>query len=69
MYVKQAVIVYLKYPEKKCLKCPENKSSFRVYILSKELYFYKSLHVFLKFIYLQNKNGLQMLCYRLSRKF
>ena len=42
--------------------------SYRVYILSKELYIYKSLHLFLKFIYLQNKNDLQMLCYRLSWK-
>ena len=60
MYVKQTVII--------CLKCPENKISYLIYILSKELCFYKSLHLFLKFIYLQNKNGLQMLCYRLSWK-
>lgn len=49
----------------KSLKCPENKFSYRFYCLSKELYFHNSLHLFFKFIYLQNKNGLHMLCYRL----
>ena len=46
----------------------ENKISYRFYTFSKDLYFYKSLHLLLKFLYLQSKNGLQMLCYRLSWK-